>query len=218
MTSAKKTQLLATETSTKISEDVFVTELYENAFIIEQKGASCTMEGKRGGEHKIPLAIHAEIIDMREYDNAYDNSDYPFMVHLNITAKEFHKTYKEKALNGLQPNEISEMGIYEECVRYGGGVPLSMVGISGGGEDWSGISSKIAENNRGDEWREFADYDSCKKYIMQVIAKQVPAVFMMIGFTLDKQVNMIGNSGWDIISDQALGTDRFANIEYLRGS
>jgi hypothetical protein len=206
MTSAKTMQSRTT-----------VTELYESLYLIRQTGkdATCGITGKRGGEHKIPIGVMAEILDYREIDSEYEDDPYPYHIHFSITALKFHESYKKSAFDcsGIDKEDQSrELVIIEECFRYGGGVPVSMDGIIGQNEDFSGINYKMRESKMGDKYIVFADHESCVNFIENIAAKRVTAIFTMIGFILDRQVNMIGNTGWNIISDQALGTKQFGSF------
>jgi hypothetical protein len=99
-----------------------------------------------------------------------------------------------------------------DAAGWGGGVPVDMESVSSIAK--SDVDSVVTEIN-GDKMRLFKSHDDAQRYVKDVYSKNASAVFGLIGFQLDRRVNGLGDTGWDIISHQAFDTP--VGFDRIRG-
>lgn len=194
-----------------------IIELDENTHLL--KGLSpgrsyCTIT-HNDKEIEVPLGIIAEIMDMRDIDEKYDDEPYPFIIEFSITSLKFHKGHLKKAmedydnLDSIKDNENLQI---MESYRYGGGVPFNIESVTSGGESLKSIDSEIRtiKHHLGSEIkvRYFREHKDCIMFIENVASKRIMGVLGLVGFYLDQQINLAGHIGWSVIESQRLNKDR----------
>ena len=176
----------------------------ESMLWMENKSWICQLEDERN----IHLGLMVETINWPEAvgDEAPDK-EYPVGLYgeIYVVPKEMSKKFKSSVASssGITPDEVS----VTDVKGYSGGVPVTTVleGIEGAKKP--DIDSKVIKWKDGRVERYFKNEEDAKKWAREVYAHNASGLFLLIGFTLDRPVNMIGNTGWDIIRHQKKGTE-----------
>lgn len=168
-------------------------------------GGSCELDN----EERVPLAVVCEIIDYREIDSSFDNDEFPIAIKTSITATRYHKEILKSAIqcNGLDtiPKLTKNMKV-EAVSSYMGGVPFNIESVTSVTEDLSKFDnvSELRDSKAlsGGKFRCFKDVEHAEQYINEIIVNRVPAIFGLIGFILDRPINLMGSTGWSFIKNQ----------------
>ena len=166
-------------------------ELTESIIWFEDPGWYCMYNDK-----KIKLGLICEAIDMRTVDSKYDNKKYHVTIYCSIMVqpKSLHKRYK-KEVTDSSDGYCTPLDAY----LYDGGIPVNIEGIESKAK--TSVKSKLDKVKR--KW--FKNIGDAVQYVEDIYGNNASALFMMVGFYLDQNVNLIGWTGWDIIEHQVLG-------------
>lgn len=176
-----------------------------------------------------------EIIDMYDATGEEEFENYPFVVEASIVAHEPSQEFAEDAGVDLSPDDYGyNLALIEMAYQYGGGVPITHIiqdEISKGSDKGlqpllKGIPKRdydIVEvtpqfgtvaAQRGPGTRQetvhFADYDAARKYVENMLSR-LDALGVMIGFILDRPINMMGEPGWSTMEMHVFGPGRRRN-------
>jgi len=188
---------------------VRILELDENVIYIDDESFKCQLDDDKD----IYLGLICEAIDMRELDEKYDNDPYPVVMETEIVVspRSLNSDYLRSA-NEYENMSLDsdEMKIYVSY-RYCGGVPVNMESIKG--SMTCDVDSEVRTRNHGlygeIKIRYFRSVADALRYAKTVYKHNAQALFGLVGFYLDRAVNLLGVTGWDIINLQA------NNIDYM---
>lgn len=173
-------------------------------------------------EHQFGVVF--EIIDMYEASSEKNYKDYGFIVSAQIVADSPHKSYREADSKG-------KLGLIYDTVSYMGGVPIDhflTLGVKGSNEIgesafdalvnlFTPFDAKIVTETqthgtwatqRGSEeiqYLQFKNYEAARRLVDHLVSHRLSSLGMMIGFILDRPINMIGDSGWSVMDRQVKG-------------
>lgn len=171
------------------------------------------------------FGISYEILDMKDATGEPEFKDYKYVVSASIMAHKVHKSFDESGND--KPDLFS---LRWDCERYMGGIPIDHIlqSVTRGDESnedgfknivdqFTPFEAKIvtneaqfgtyaAQNGRGAEhsYLQFKTIEAAKKYI-QILATRAPIMQALIGQTLDRPINMMGDDGWSVITKQVKG-------------
>jgi hypothetical protein len=148
-----------------------------------------------------------EVIDMRDIDHEYDDRMYPFLVgpEIMVVPEDMHRDFKKRCLNS--PGDKFDI---IDAKMYSGGVNAESFLFECSREPPATTRSSFCmmKNGRGEKYPMFETAEDARMYIMDVLFENFDMLFLMIGFVLDKRVNLIGETGWDTIALQAKNRDK----------
>jgi len=125
-----------------------------------------------GIEEKIPTKIVKSSINLR--DALGDEAEYDYSVELQLVPTKLTEEHKQDVMNsiGINESEWQNEDVRAWAIKeYGLGVPL-----------W---------NKTGDNVNK----------LLEEADEQVRPISAMIGFYLDRAVNRVGSTGWDMLRD-----------------
>jgi hypothetical protein len=184
-----------------------VFELSENVYGVTKKHWQCETH------KRIQLVALFELIDRMEFDLLEDGEDeaYPIVVETTIMVhpRHFSQKYIKKFAN---TDDIVKYGggkysLYEallDAKMYGCAIPVNPEGITS--SRTCDVDSQIGKTRYG-EFRKFKNFDDSEKYIREIYIPHMDACMGLCGFYLDRQLNMIGTTGWDYIGEMTDGVD-----------
>ena len=197
------------------------TELYNNLVYVTDKGWVFGLDD----EKQRNFGIMFEITDMAEDTGEPEFEEYPYLVSAEIMADKCHKSFDE---SGEKPTHDS---LLYDCKSYMGGVPIDHVlthAVQSGtetGEAFDALKAQFTideamvrtvNSNYGTyaaqngpkskhQYLQFKTEDAARKFIDYLVEKRCSALSVMIGFILDRPINMMGEDGWRVIRTQVYG-------------
>lgn len=168
-----------------------------------------------------------EILDMYDATGEEEFETYPWVVEASIVADKPSAKYKQERYGGWEGMK-GRAALIEAAYQYGGGVPIThtiateISGPEGKGLRplLKGISAEEYEifettphfgtvaAQRGPGVRveliRFAEEDAARKYVENMMGR-LDALGMMIGFLLDRPINMVGDTGWSVMERWVYG-------------
>jgi hypothetical protein len=175
-----------------------------------------------------------EILDMREYDGEAD-ADYPYLVSAGLIVHKPHASFYE----GQSEFKPTLRDLRSDCNSYMGTVLIDHVlanatknGSEGDGEAFELLARQFAINEAhiktikntfgtvatqskpGTEHKylKFKTVEAAVKYI-QLLAQRAP-ILSLIGFFLDRPINMVGETGWDQFKTMVYGPKYKREVGY----
>ena len=165
------------------------------------------------------FGLHVEVLNMLDATGEIEFESAPYIVSVSIVADKPHKSFDES-----NDGKTSKLALIEDCISYMGGVPVDHVlqdAVNGGFDEIKKqftldeavlIKEKMtfgtiaAQKGKDAEYQylRFKTEDAANKYV-QLLLKRASALTMMIGFILDRPVNMMGETGWSVIEKQVKG-------------
>jgi hypothetical protein len=185
-----------------------INDLNETVLYVQNNEWTCILDTTKKSK-TVKLGLVVEAIDMREIDSEHDNEPYPVMLECSIVvdAKSLSKRYLKRVHDndGNESREAWQIDSY----MYSGGVPVDMEGITSNAK--SNVDNELRTwfNQRRGEFktRQFRTIEDALEYARNVYAHNAITLFGLVGFYLDKTVNLVGTTGWDIIGLQAQNHD-----------
>ena len=162
------------------------------------------MDGK-----KINLALVCETFNLDDIEHGHENDVFPVVMECSVMPHPKHiaKSYKESAKNSSGGSTIFDI------FDYGGGIPVSDIleGIKSSAQ--SSIDNELRTQKHATfgnkiKVRHFKDEEDAVQFAKDVYSNNADALFMLIGFTLDKPINRIGKTGWDRIDEFVTGKSK----------
>jgi len=173
--------------------------------------------------NRLQLIALFEIVDLGDCGCLDDDDDgeYPISVQaaLMVHPKFFSKIYVDDFIEecALKDGKYPAWEALYDAYAYGGGVPVNMESVSSSKK--CDVDSKVNEDPNFGTYRRFKTMDDADKYIREVHCHNVNAVMGLIGFYLDRGVNRIGTTGWDVIYHMTEGRELFKPaFDRLKGS
>lgn len=156
------------------------------------------------------FGILFELTDMLDATGDGQFEQYPFIVSASIVPHKISKSF-------AQEGSTTRGELLQDAIIYMGGVPVDHVlvnDINGGLDEIakkfnineaSVTTEKVqygtvaAQNGKGSthKYLQFKDEKSAHKYIDFLIQERTGAMGMLIGFILDRPINMMGSDGWE---------------------
>lgn len=199
----------------RLIEDGKFHELYQGNYYATSPRWIAGLDDK-----EVQLALYLEIVDMIDATGEEEEfGEYPFNAEISIVVAYPGPSWLEKAEQSTQPAKNAE-GALEASHGYGGGVPIThdLLSIKGGGSDISKFTAEqmtwkkekvehgtvAAQQGPGSVFKYpmFATEEDALEFSNEIL-KRATAVFGMIGFFLDRPINMAGNDGWSVIKEQS---------------
>lgn len=159
---------------------------------------------------KVELALVCETYNMRDIEEGHDNDIYPVIMECSVIThpKSMSKKYKSEAKQSMCGDSIFDLH------SYGGGIPVTdfLEGTKSSAK--SNVDNEVRTQKHATfgnpiKVRHFKDEDNALQYADDVYKHNATALFGLIGFTLDKAVNRMGTTGWEIIEHQATGKELY---------
>lgn len=177
------------------------------------------------------FGIVYEITNMADATGEEEYEDYPFLVSAEIMAHKCHKSFDEQGFSGKECEGRADIeSLRYDCKQYMGGVPIDhflSLGVKNGNDEgdafeilaknFTPFEAKIvtrkptfgtwaAQNGPKTPIRylQFKTEAAATKYVM-LLAERAVCMSMMIGFLLDRPINMMGDSGWSVVEKQVRG-------------
>jgi hypothetical protein len=177
-------------------------------------------------EKQRQFGVVFQIIDVGEATGEPEFKQYPFIVEATILADKPHKSFDESG-----DKCPSSESLKYDCLSYMGGIPIThrldkaVKCSTEHGEAWDALCKQFSVNeavvvssspqfgtvaaqqgkNTAHQYLQFKDYKSARKYVDYIVQNRLDAIGMMIGFILDRPINMMGEDGWSIIRKQVFG-------------
>ena len=150
---------------------------------------------EKGEEVAVHLGLFVEEVDMREITDEYDDEEYHIALHLSIGVIDpINEDFLEDANDAYGCEKIPDDPYMRAYIvyEYIGGVPVTDVVLDAIEENFGPL-----DLNEGDLAKDWGYLD---KIIREYIPKVLPVIARLVGFYLDRPINRIGNTGWDIIN------------------
>jgi hypothetical protein len=161
-------------------------------------------------DKRIKLGLIAEAIDQTEISEDFDKDAYSVIneVQIVVDNASLSEDYLKQAMNEYKQFKNNGSVRQLESYVYSGGVPVNMEGISGAVKCDVDNETRTYKNAYGErKTRVFRTIEDAIEYAKTVYAHNAIALFGLVGFWLDKTVNLVGTTGWDIVELQALNKD-----------
>lgn len=167
------------------------------------------------------------ITDMKEATGDDEYNDYPFLVSVGIIAHKPHSSFNESDY------KTSLEGLRFDCNSYMGTVPVDHILANGTKrghepedkeafdilvEQFSAKEAKVVEHTAEfgtyaaqygrkakHQYLQFKTQEAAEKFC-QLLSKRTPAIGVMIGFILDRPINLMGDSGWSLVETMVHGS------------
>jgi len=186
-----------------------INDLSDCMVYIQNNEWSCVLDNDK----PVKLGLVVEAIDMTEIDSQYDNEPYPVVLECSIVVdtKSLSKRYLKRIYDndGNEWRKLPKEAWQYESYTYSGGVPVDLETITSNAK--SNVDNELRTwfNQRRGEFkvRQFRTIEDALQYAKDVYTQNAIALFGLVGFYLDKTVNLVGTTGWDIIELQALNHD-----------
>lgn len=188
----------------------------ENLSYVTDKNFTIQIDGD---EEQFGIAF--ETINMLDATGEPEFKKYPFLVSAYIVADKCHKSFYEgegKADKlGCLSDALSYMGgvpvdhILTHSIRSGAEASNSLdesnfellakqfnsleAKIVSSKQDYGTIAAQNGKNHEH-QWLQFRTEEAAEKFIDLIIKNRLSAISMLVGFVLDKPLNMAGDDGW----------------------
>ena len=163
-----------------------------------------------------------ETVNMAEATGEPEFDSYPYVVSCSLMPAKVHHSFDEGDL--AEPCDISRLF---DAYQYAGGVPIDHTlsqDVNGGFDELCQhftlreacikkttptAGTVAAQQGKGIEFEylQFADEDAAEKYVNLLLKDRVTAFSSLIGFILDRPINLIGDSGWKVMNYLTTGKD-----------
>lgn len=171
-----------------------IDEFFDESLWMTDPYWKCVLE-----QDDIHLGLYVNMVDMREYDRDYNDKEYPVVLDATVMVipEEMSPEFLED-VGGYIGDPDVEPTPYD-VYHYAGGVPATHIleGVTSGHK--SDVPSIVEEDQHGKKWRSFRSIEDAEQYAKEVYAYNAHAVFGLIGFLLDRPINLVGDDGWDVI-------------------
>lgn len=159
-------------------------------------------------EQDIHLGLMLETINWEATTGDPPDPDYPIGLYAEIyvVPKDMGKKYKEEVVSVSGGDITADTMQLLDAKMYSGGVPATTLldGVkSAARSDVPSITKQYDGGFRVERY--FKTEEDALKYGKEVYAKNATALFGLIGFALDRPINRMGNTGWDVIRHQRTG-------------
>lgn len=172
-------------------------------------------------EKQVNLGLMVEILDIVGATGEGDEN-YPYVVSFGLMTSRPHESFYE----GQAGDEVTQEALLYDCNGYMGSVPVDHIlvnAVNAGLDEVKKLftidEAKVvtkkprfgtvaAQHGPGAtfSYLMFANEEAAQKYVDFIIENRAQALTMMIGFILDRPINMIGDTGWSSIETMVEGS------------
>ena len=197
-------------------------DISDNFVYVSSKDFTFALDDEKSRQ----FGVLFEITDMLDATGEKEFEGYPFIVSVSIIADKCHKSFNQ---GDVKPSKLS---LLLDCNSYMGGVPIDHtltdsvggskeLGMGGAFEKLSSqfnsseATVKTSKSNFGTvaaqrgpveySYLQFKNEAAARKFIDYLIANRVSALSVIVGFILDRPINMAGDSGWSVITNHVFG-------------
>jgi len=168
-------------------------------------------------DREVQLALYLEITDMYEATGEKEFEQWPYLFEASVVVAHPGPKWLKDANSELEGEE----GRLFDSYSYGGGVPVTHIllqEISGGGSNISQFGPRsakwvvkrashgtvAAQYGKDTEFKypQFKSDDVALRFAKELL-KRATALFGMIGFYMDRPINLAGETGWDRLQKQS---------------
>lgn len=199
-----------------------VEKIHDNLIYVTDKSFEFGLDDEKSRQ----FGILFEITDMDEATGEKEFKNYPFIVSASIVADKCHKSFDESG--DAKPTKFS---LIYDAHSYMGGVPIdhilthSIKPASVVGDAFEALAGQFtakqamvktnklefgtaaAQLGRGVEldYLQFKTFEDAERFVNLLIETRLDAISIMIGFILDRPINLMGESGWSVIKKMVKG-------------
>lgn len=159
------------------------------------------------------FGVMYEIIDMNEASGGAEFKNYPYVVTASIMVDKPNKRFYE---GQDKPDRIN---LLIDCHEYMGGVPVDHILLNEIGDaneifeqfkineamlvstnpDFGTYAAQYGKDSEFN-YLQFKTIESAEKFI-ELLIKRSPTLATIIGFILDRPINMVGDTGWNTLNE-----------------
>lgn len=194
-------------------------EIFGGQYFVECEGLNV---GLGDSDADTPVGLYVEIIDMDGATGEPEFKDYPYLVSFELMAANPHPSFAEDVSHAGEPDQLN---LIYDAKSYMGGVPVDhtlTLAVNGGIDEivklFTPAEAKLvksrpqygtyaAQNGPGAEikYLQFATAEAAERYVDWILQNRAGVLSMMVGFILDRPINMMGETGWNVIERQVRG-------------
>lgn len=166
----------------------------------------------------IKLGVVFQVMDLNEIMEPYGH-EYPFCIEtqivvLNPISKEFLASAAECCGDGITTEDMDMETKVRTIYDYAGGIAVFIDSVSGAGNkahesDFANQKTAWFTGPWNNKYVRFRDIETAEKWLKEVYAPNMRAIFGLIGFTLDRPINRMGTTGWDVIEQWTRNKDPY---------
>ena len=147
----------------------------------------------------VSLGVFAEVIDIRDYDDEEQDSEFPFV--LNFKVIPLLKSLSEGSIDKLVKNVSLEPSL-SDISRELGSIAVDINSCGHVNEDLTSI-----DYDPDNESVCFATAEDAEMFVRKIAAGRLESMMSMIGLYFDMPVNRIGTTGFEILESIIFGED-----------
>lgn len=174
-----------------------IKKIYDNGYNLEQyykEGWYCGVD-----ESEVPMTLVVEVTNMYDATGDDDYKDYPIVFTIGMINKNIHESIDCDSEDRTLEDIISYYGMnmYLDDVIYNmdtankkirDGLTINKASIS---------SYENRFNGDQQEFLKFKNEDDAFKFAEKLVKEYGDVIMCLIGFYLDRPVNLVGNTGWE---------------------
>lgn len=189
-------------------------EICEGRYFYTSAPWSCELDDYK----RVPIGLHLEVINM--YDSGCVEEDAaPWYFSINICAVMPHESFDETEYKHAGP-----LTLVDDCMNYMGGVPVDdkLLSLDALNEriiddlkardavihtrkqDYGTVAAREGKNYTF-TYPSFTNEEACLAFADAIIREYGGVLMTLVGFTLDRPINMVGDTGWSVIEKQVNG-------------
>jgi len=171
------------------------TELYGHIYVTDQN-----FKFELEDDQRRQFGVLFEALDMFGCCGEGPES-HPYILTSGIYAHKIHQDFDE-----TEDGSSKGLDLLLDCKGYIGGVPVDLIEpINNGSDEILEVfqEDEVVRDENGD--LRFKTEQDVLKVVEFIIKTRIGCLGMMIGFILDRPLNMIGNTGWDIVKNNLYG-------------
>lgn len=166
----------------------------------------------------VKLGVVFQVMDLNEILEPYEH-EYRFCIEtqivvLNPISKEFLAKAAGCCGDGISIEDMDMETKVRTIFDYAGGIPVFIDSVSGAGN--KAHESDLTEQKCawftgpwGNKYIRFRDEETALAWLKEVYAPNMRAIFGLIGFTLDRPINQMGTTGWNVVEQWTRNKDMY---------
>jgi len=166
----------------------------------------------------VKLGVIFQVMDLNEILEPYEH-EYRFCIEtqivvLNPISNEFLARAASCYGDEISIEDMDMETKVRTIFDYAGGIPVFIDSVSGAGN--KAHESDFAEQKCawftgpwGNKYIRFRDEETALAWLKEVYAPNMRAIFGLIGFTLDRPINRIGTTGWNVVEQWTRNKDMY---------
>jgi hypothetical protein len=156
------------------------------------------------GDDDVPMTIVVEVINMLDAAGEKEYENYNYVFSIGLLNKNIHKT----VLDGVADGDDFVPGVYDIAGHYGLNcyvdqqlLDMDMINKNLMGElkitDACTADYKCRFTGKTKQTLHFKTDDAAFSFAEKLINNYGDVIMTLIGFTLDRPINLAGNTGWE---------------------